>query len=256
MTSRLMAGTSRFAHLAGFGGRRSRRAADERDQGDDRQGRRAEEDDEDEDEDEDGQREGDGDARRSRRSRRADGDGPGEDEGDPNADPEDNQRGARRARRADGDGGDDGGDEGDDDANARGSRRSRRAEADEDDEDEEDEREMNGRSAAASARRRERVRCCAVLEAVASAMGNPPELEIALTQMESPIGRHRAVRSVSRAARSMEGRQRDNGQREARSDRSARNPGVGGTAPQEPRGAAVQRGWGAAIDGVIGKGRR
>jgi hypothetical protein len=110
----------------------------------------------------------------------------------------DGKKGRRGSRADDG--------EGDGEGDDRQSRRSRRAdegdeEDDEDAQDEEDEREMRGRSPKADARRRERSRCCAIVEAACQLMGNPAALEEAISQMSSPTGRHRAIRTVERVAR-------------------------------------------------------
>ncbi|MDR3408464.1 MAG: hypothetical protein P4L68_08200 [Methylovirgula sp.] len=250
----LMAGASRFAHYAGLG--RRRRAADGNDEGEEygnrKDGRKAEDDDD---------RDGDEDetARRGRKSKRAedrDDDGKGDKD-------EDSARRSKKSRADDdeGDDADDGArksrkskaaeDDEDEDYDRRDARRSKKSHADDDDgdDDEDEEREMNGRSAVASGRRRERRRCCAILEAAADAMGNPALLESALTQMESTHGTGYAVRRIQRAARAAETNDRSE-------SRARRNPNVGSDSPPS-RGSAAEaaKGWGAAIAKVVGQNK-
>lgn len=139
-----MASALSFAHLAGIGSMRGKKARAEDNEDDDRKDDLAEENDSDEDDD----RERDNNnGKKSRKAKRAKA---GEDAED------DDRREDDDDERAD-----------DDQDNDEGDKKSRRAKgksaSDDDDPDaEDDEDEMHGRSAAASARRRERARCAAI----------------------------------------------------------------------------------------------
>ena len=235
----MMAGASRLAHFAGLGARRARSAEDDRDEG--AKGRRADEDEDGAgDQDDDERRDAKSKAKSKRGARRAD-EEDGDDERDPDKDGDDDT-GAKRSRNSRAAEDDD--DKGDDDRrDAKSKRGARRADDgdDEEAEDDDDEREMNGRNAAAGARRRERARCVAIFEATAEAMGNPALLDSALLVMESSIGRHRAIRRIDRAARNA----KSTNQSERR---SAGNPRLGSdTPPSGNSAAAAAVGWEKAI---------
>jgi hypothetical protein len=162
MSISLKAGASRFAHLAGLS-RSAKRAEDEDDRTD---ARRAEEDDDKHDDDEP----------KGKKSKRADEETP--DNGDTG---DTDSGGMKKSKRADD------GDDRDDDDEPKGKKSKRASEddddddepkgkssrrAEEDDDDDDEKHEMSGRSAAASARRRERARCAAIFASKAAA-ANP-----------------------------------------------------------------------------------
>ncbi|WP_227105157.1 hypothetical protein [Chromobacterium rhizoryzae] len=137
-----------FAHLAGIGSFKGKRARADDDQDD----RRPDDEADDESLDEREQDRDNGDSRKSKKGRRADDDRDDEeaddDQLDDGEDDDNKGKGAKRARADDDD------------------------ESAEDDERDDDEDELRGKSSAASARRRERARCAAIMGSKYAA-GNP-----------------------------------------------------------------------------------
>ncbi|WP_232476149.1 hypothetical protein [Flavisphingomonas formosensis] len=225
-SSQLMAGASRFAHFAGLT-RASRRAADD----DQDKDARAEEDERDDDASEEDDEEPKG--KKGKGARRAeDDDGDGDD---------DEPRGKKGSRAED--------DDGDDEEPKSRGKRSRRAEDDDDDsepEDDDDKEEMNGRSAKAAARRRERARCAAIFAHPSAArnvaLAASLAFETTMTRKEAiAVLRSQADRSDDRGDREPQGN------RHARTDRSARNVSLGGDAPPLNGKAAVKASWDTAF---------
>jgi hypothetical protein len=235
MRNSLMTGASRFAHFAGLGrgaaegveravkkdGKKGRRAADDddarADDDDDREekkegkrSRRASEDDDDRDDEKDG-----------KKGRRA-----SDDEDDVN-----DKKDGKRSRRASEDEDDD-----DDKKEGKKGRRAADDDRDDDEEDDDDDREMRGRSAVASARRRERARCAAIF-ATAQAAENP-ELAASLA-FETNMTRQAAIAVLkSQAGTGRRGRSDDRDSR-----RQARNPDLDVSGSPAPRGQAVSGAW-------------
>ena len=229
-TSHLMAGASRFAHFAGLS-RKSSRAAAEDDQTDD-DGKGAEEDDDGKDAEDEDDGPGETKGKKGRKAKRAEDDD--SDEGD-----EPKSKGKKSKRAVDDDDDDD-----DEEPKAKG-KKSRRAAEDDDDgddeeaEDDDDKQEMTGRSAAASARRRERARCAAIFAHKSAANNVPLAMSLAfdttMTRQEAiAVMRGQAKRSTGASA-------------SARSSREARNADLG--ASDEPGGNKPKAGatWGRSF---------
>ncbi|MDK8217624.1 MULTISPECIES: hypothetical protein [Sphingomonas] len=222
-TTGLMAGASRFAHFAGLSRSTARRRAADDDQ-DEPKGKRgrASEDDEDEHADED--------EPKGKRSHRAsDDDDDDQDESEASDDDEDEPKGKRSRRASDDD---------DDDQGEPKGKRSRRASDDDDDTDaEDDEDELNGKSSAAGARRREQARIAHILGNKAAA--NNPALAVSLA-CTTRMSRHAAVRVLRDQP------ERDDERPHGRQSRSERNVTIGSDAG--PRGKAkTDAGWARAF---------
>jgi hypothetical protein len=168
--------------------------------------------------------------RRARRAARAEEDGYRryEDEDD------DGDRDARRAEAGEGEGEDE--DRDDDRREARRARRATRADAEDGDPDEDDdERELRGSSREASARRRERARCAAILGSGLAARN--PELAMSLA-FETNMTRQQALRTLARTPAAAPGA----------TGRADRNPRIGdGGERSVSGGQAVQASWGSAF---------
>lgn len=233
-TSRLTAGASRFAHLTGLS-RKVRSVADD-DQCDDDEpkGKRSRASDNDEDGEDDP---------KSKKSKRADDDQRDDDEpkckrsraSDDDDDGEDEPK-SKKSKRAD--------DDQCDDDEPKG-KRSRASDEDDDDEEDDDKEEMNGRSAKASARRREQARIGAILGHAAAANNLPLAVSLAC---ETRMTRLEAITVL----KGQGGRQRDDrddagANRHARQDRSSRNVQLGSDSHGPTGPQAVSRGWDAAF---------
>ncbi len=228
-TSNLMAGASRFAHLAGFS-RKTRGAADDDQQDDQAKGKRSKASD---DDDDDGQTKG-------KRSRASDDQG---DDDQPKGkgskasddDDDDDQPKGKRSKASDDD---------DDDDQPKGKRS--KASDDDDDDDDDDEKEMHGRSSAASARRREQARITHILSSKHAASNLPLAVSLAC---ETRMPRREAVSVLKgqAAARPDRDEDDDRGNRHARNDRSSRNVALGGDAALPSGKKAIDSSWGSAF---------
>jgi len=205
MKTSLMAGASRFAHFAGLS-RASKRSDD-----DDQRDEMSEDDnDKDAEDDDDEQPEG----KRSRRAKRSEDDNDGKDAEDDD---------------------DDGKDASDDDEEQPEGKRSRRAKRSEDDddgkdaEDDDDKQEMTGRSAAASARRRERERVTAILSS--SHAANNPVLAVSLA-CDTTMTRKEAI-AVLKGQKGVGNAAPDRSSRESRN--SNLGASAGGADQQKPK---------------------
>lgn len=227
MRSSLMGSASRFAHLAGIalGGSRSATRAEEDSRDDEaRGGRRSRAADDDEEGEPKGKRsraddnDDDKDEPKGRRSRASDDDDEDEPKGKRSRasddDDEDEPKG-KRSRASE-----------DDDEDEPKGKRSRAS----DDDDDDDKNEMSGRSAMASARRRERSRCAAIF--AASAAAENPALAASLA-FETTMTRKEAVAVL----KSQAGRGAAPGSRDVRGDRRDRNPQLGPGGESSPTGA-------------------
>lgn len=255
-TTSLMAGASRFAHFAGLA-RPTRRASE-----DDKQGRRADEDEDDQPRGKRGSRadEDDEDQPQGKRGSRADDDEHDDDQprgkrgnrADDDEDEDDQPRGKRgkRGSRADDDDDDDdqpsgkrgsrADDDDDDDDQPRGKRGSRA----DDDSDDDDESEMKGKGAAAQARRREQARIAHILGHKAAASNIALALSLAC---ETRMTRREAVAVLKGQADRGGGRDGGHRNRHARADRQGLNPTLGSDS-EAPRGAqAVAASWDGAF---------
>ncbi|WP_299104703.1 hypothetical protein [uncultured Bradyrhizobium sp.] len=124
-------------------------------------------------------------------------------------------------------------------------KRSRASDEDDDDEEDDDKEEMNGRSAKASARRREQARIGAILGHAAAANNLPLAVSLAC---ETRMTRLEAITVL----KGQGGRQRDDrddagANRHARQDRSSRNVQLGSDSHGPTGPQAVSRGWDAAF---------
>lgn len=226
----LMAGASRFAHFAGLSRSTARRRAaeDDQDEPKGKRGRASEDDDDDHNHDDDD----DQDEPKGKRGRASeddeDGDEPKGKRGRASEDDDDEPKGKRGRASEDDD---------DDDGEPKG-KRSRRASDDDDDTDaEDDEDELNGKSSAASARRREQARIAHILGHKAAA--NNPALAVSLA-CTTRMSRHAAVRVLRDQP------ERDDERPQGRQSRSERNVTIGSDAG--PRGKAkTDAGWARAF---------
>ncbi|MGY2732383.1 hypothetical protein [Sphingomonas sp. UYP23] len=227
-TSNLMAGASRFAHLAGFS-RKARGAADDDQQEDQAKGKRSKASDDDDDDDQakgKGSRasddDGDDDQAKGKRSKASD------------DDDDDDQAKGKRSKASDDD---------DDDDQPKG-KRSRAS--DDDDDDDDDEKEMHGRSSAASARRREQARITHILSSKHAAANLPLAVSLAC---ETRMPRREAVSVLKGQAAVRPDRDYDDdrGNRHARNDRSSRNVALGGDAALPSDKKAIDSSWGSAF---------
>lgn len=221
----LMAGASRFAHFAGLSRSTARRRAaeDDQDEPKGKRGRASEDDDHDEDEDEPK-------CKRSQASEEdEDGDEPKGKRGRASEEDDDDEPKCKRGRAS----------EDDDDEDEPKGKRSRRASDDDDDDTdaEDDENELNGKSSAASARRREQARIAHILGHKAAA--NNPALAVSLA-CTTRMSRHAAVRVLRDQP------ERDNERPQGRQSRTERNVTIGSDAG--PRGKAkTDAGWARAF---------
>jgi len=209
----LMAGASRFAHLAGFA-RKGARAEEDRPEDDEpkgRKGRAAEDDEPDEDEP------------KGRKGRAAEDDEPDEDE------PK-----GRKGRAAE--------DDEPDEDEPKGKKGRAAAEDDEDDED--DEREARGSSASARAWRKSQARCAAIF-ATAAAAANPA-LAASLA-FETTMPRSQAI-AVLKSQGTPSGSRIDDQRRRVRA-----NPDLDASAPTQTSSQAAAAGWERAMTKVHGK---
>ncbi|EJM20177.1 hypothetical protein PMI21_01079 [Pseudomonas sp. GM18] len=216
-----MASALSFAHLAGIGSMRGKKARAEDDEDDGRKEARAEDDEHDEDDDLDRDNR---DGKRSRKAKRAKS---GEDADDDRHEDDDDEHA-----------------EDDDDQDGNDDKKSRRAKgksASDDDDDpdaEDDEDEMHGRSAAANARRRERARCAAIFGSRYAARN--PVLAANLA-FGTSMTRQQALNVL-----------RDTpADSPAAAGRAARNPNLGGGGDQSPsRQVAIASRWDRAMSKV------
>ena len=183
MTNLLMAGASRFAHLAGL---RFLAAGDDADGGDKAKKSRATADD---DDDDDGMDEGD--AKKSKsKANAADDDDDGMDGDEPKS-----KRGkAKAAADDDADG------EADDEPKSKRGKAKAAADDDEDDDEDDDKKEMSGTGPRAAARRRERARCAAIFAHPAA--GGNPALAASLA-FETSLSRSAAIAVMSSQPKTM-----------------------------------------------------
>jgi hypothetical protein len=244
-TSNLMAGASRFAHLAGFS-RKTRGAADDDQQDDQAKGKRSKASDDDDDDDQPkGKRskasddQGDDDQPKGKGSKASDDD---DDDDQPKGkrskasddDDDDDQPKGKRSKASDDD----------DDDQPKGKRS--KASDDDDDDDDDDEKEMHGRSLAASARRREQARITHILSSKHAASNLPLAVSLAC---ETRMPRREAVSVLKgqAAARPDRDEDDDRGNRHARNDRSSRNVALGGDAALPSGKKAIDSSWGSAF---------
>ncbi|MGW8134147.1 hypothetical protein ACWGNZ_00710 [Sphingomonas zeae] len=225
----LMAGASRFAHFAGLSRSTARRRAaeDDQDEPKGKRGRASEDEDDDHDDDQDepkGKR-----GRASEDEDDEDGNEPKGKRGRASEDDDDDEPKGKRGRASE--------DDDDDDGEPKG-KRSRRASDDDDDTDaEDDEDELNGKSSAASARRREQARIAHILGHKAAA--NNPALAVSLA-CTTRMSRHAAVRVLRDQP------ERDDERPHGRQSRTERNVTIGSDAG--PRGKAkTDAGWARAF---------
>jgi len=204
MKTSLMAGASRFAHFAGLS--RASKRTDDDDQRDEMS-----EDDNDKDAEDDDEEQPEG--KRSRRAKRSEDDDDGKD-----ADDDDDSKDAA-----------------DDDEEQPEGKRSRRAKRSDDDddgkdaEDDDDKQEMTGRSAAASARRRERERVTAILSS--SHAANNPVLAVSLA-CDTTMTRKEAI-AVLKGQKGIGSAAPDRSSRESRN--SNLGASAGGADQQKPK---------------------
>jgi len=222
--SRSVASALSFAHLAGIGSMRGKKARADDDE-DERKDARA---DDDEPDDGDEQDRDTGDSKKSRKAKKAKA---GEDTGD------DGDESDEKDRADDGDA--------EDEDDKKSSRRAQgKAAADDDDadaEDDDDEDEMHGKSAAASARRRERARCAAIFGSRYAARN--PVLAANLA-----FGSNMTRKQVLAALRDAPA------ESTANHSRSAKNPALGSGGEQSPsRQAHIESRWDRAMSKVRGR---
>ncbi|VVP61661.1 hypothetical protein PS870_06402 [Pseudomonas fluorescens] len=216
--SRSVASALSFAHLAGIGSMRGKkaRAGDDDDEG--RNEDRAENNERDDDDDNDREN---SDGKKSRKAKQAKAD---EDADDDDEHAEDNDP--------------------DDDGDDKKSRRAKGKKASNDDDDpdaEDDEDEMHGKSAAASARRRERARCAAIFGSRAAAKNPALAANLAFNTSMTRQQALNVLRDTPADSPTSNGR-------------SARNPNLGAGGEQPPsRNANIEARWDRAMSKACGR---